>query len=181
MIQASQVQFLLSAPQATAGYTMAGTPGNSLGLYAATTQIQASPLMDNFFTDWTGSQNAADQVDYQCLFVYNGNTVDTMLSPVAWMPTSLLGSGNQALFNIAADTTPPSLLASSTAQALAIQSPVQAPSGLTWYAPSTTSAGGVPMSNIPPGYCAALWVQRTANGVAATNQFAVSVAFNSVA
>ncbi len=182
MITASQIQFLLSAPQASAGYTKAGVPGNSLGLYCSTTQVStASGGLDNIFTDWTGAQNAADQTDYACVFIYNSNTVNAMLSPVAWLPTSLLGAQNQATFSIAVDTTPPSLLGSATAQALAIASPVIAPSGLTWYAASVTSTGGAPMSNIQPGYTQAVWIKRVANGVAATNSFNIDVTFDSLA
>ena len=182
MITTAQIQFLLSAPQATAGYTQAGVAGNSLGLYCSTTQLStASNGLDNLFTDLTGSMNAADQVDYACMFIYNSNTVNSMLSPVAWLPTGLLGNNNQAVFQIAADTTPPSLLGASSVQALAISSPVIAPSGLTWYSPSVTSSGGAPMSTIPAASVAAVWIKRTANGVAALNTFGVDVTFDSLA
>lgn len=182
MITASQIEFLLSAPQATAGYTTAGVEGNSLGLYCSTTQLStASGGLDNLFTDWTGAQNAANQVDYACVFIFNSNTTNTMLSPVAWLPNSLLGAGNQAVFAIGADATPPSLLGSSTPQATAITSPLLVPSGVTWYGPSSTSSGGAPLSNIPPNYVQAVWIRRTANGVAATNTFNIDCTFDSLA
>lgn len=182
MITANQIEFLLSAPQATAGYTMAGVPGNSLGLYASTSQLStASGGLDNMFTDWTGAMNAADQVDYACAFIWNTNTTNTMLSPVAWLPNSLLGAGNQAVFAIAADLVSPSLIGASNPQAQAIQTPLIAPTGVTWYSPSATSAGGAPLANVPPNYCAAVWIRRTANGVAATNTFVIDVTFNSLA
>ena len=41
-IAASDIKFLLSAPVATAGYTMPGVPGNSLGLYASTSQLSTT-------------------------------------------------------------------------------------------------------------------------------------------
>jgi hypothetical protein len=182
MITAAQIEFLLSAPQATAGYTAVGTPGNSLGLYCSTSQLSTSSGgLDNLFTDWSGAMNAADQTDYACVFIWNTNTTNTMLTPVAWLPTSLLGSGNQAIFQIAADLTPPTVIGSSPAQAVAISSPIISPSGLTWYNASTTSAGGAPLSNIPPNYCAAVWIKRTANGVPATNSFNIDVTFDSLA
>ena len=182
MITSAQIQFLLSAPQATAGYTMAGTPGNSLGLYCSTSQLSTSSGgLDNLFTDWTGAMNAGLQVDYACMFIWNTNTTNTMISPVAWIPTGLLGAGNQAVFQIAADLTPPSLIGSAVAQAASIQSPVLTPGGLTWYNPTPTSIGGAPLANIPPNNCVAVWVKRTANGVAATNTFSVDVTFNSLA
>ena len=182
MITANQVQFLLSAPQAAAGYTKPGSPGNSLGLYVSTSQLStANNGLDALFTDLTGAQNAADQVDYACLFVYNSNGTNSMLNGVAWLPTGLLGAGNQALFAIAVDTTPPSALAASTAQALSIQSPIQAPGGLTWYAPSPSSSGGHRSPTVPAGDVLALWIRRTANGVAASNQVGIDVTFDSLA
>lgn len=181
MITASQIEFLLSAPQATAGYTLPGSQGNSLGLYCSTSQLStAGGGANNLFTDWSGAQNAADQTDYACVFIYNSNTTNSMLTPYAWLPTSLLGASNQALFQIAADTTPPSLLTSATAQALAIQSPTQAPSGLTWYNPSSVDTSGALLSTIPAGYVTAVWIKRIANGVAALNSFSIDVTFDSL-
>lgn len=184
MIASTDIKFLLSAPQAGAGYVMPGVPGNSLGLYASATQLStASNGDDNLFTDLTGAQNAALQVDYACLFIWNNNqSGNTMLSPVAWLPTGLLGVSNTATFAVAADTNNPSLLASSTPQALAIASPVIPPSGVTaWNASSPTAAGGAILPNIPPGYVMPVWVRRTASGVAGLNEFVVEVTFDSLA
>lgn len=181
MIVTTDIQFLLSAPQAASGYTKPGTPGNSLGLFVATTQLSLTPL-DNLFMDITGAENAAGQVDYGCLFIYNNNADHAMLNPVAWLPTSLLGSQNTATFAIGADTTAPSPLGSGSAQAVVISNPTLAPSGVTtWFAPSATSAGGVALPNIPAKDVAAVWIRRTANGTAGLNQFTVDVTFDTLA
>jgi hypothetical protein len=183
MIVTSDIEFFLSAPQASAGYTMPGVAGNSLGLYVSTTQLStAQNGLDNLLLDLPGAQNAANQVDYGCLFIYNSNAVNYMLNPVAWIPTGLLGAQNTASFAIGADPTLPSVLGSSNPQAVAIQSPVIAPTGVTtWAPPSATSAGGVALPNIPPRYVAAVWVRRTANGGAGLNSFTVDVTFNTLA
>ena len=181
MITTGQIEFLLSAPMAASGYSMPGVPGNSLGNYVSTTQLSATYL-DNLFPDLSGAQNAALQVDYQCVFIYNGNSADAMISPVAWLPLSLLGSGNTATFAVAADTTSPSAQASGSRQALSIGNPTQAPSGVTtWYAPSSTSAGGVALPNIPPLNVMAVWLRRTATGAGGLNQFVLDVTFDSLA
>ena len=73
-ILVTDVKFLLSDPAAAAGYTMPGVPGNSLGKYASTSQLSATPA-DNLFTDLPGAQNAALQVDYECLFIWNSNII----------------------------------------------------------------------------------------------------------
>lgn len=180
-IVTTDIQFLLSAPQASSGYTKPGTPGNSLGLYVSTTQLSATTL-NNMFSDITGAQNAADQVDYACLFVFNNNASQTMLNPVAWLPSGLLGAQNSATFAIGVDPQVPTVLGSSAAQAAVIASPTIAPTGVTtWYAPSATDAGGVALPNIPAKYVQAVWIKRTANGVAGLNQLVVDVTFDTLA
>lgn len=180
MIQSTDIQFLLSAPQAAAGYVMPGSPGNSLGLFCSTTQLSATAY-DNLFADLSGAQNAALQVDYACVFIYNSNSADAMLNPMAWLPTSLLGPSNTVTFQIGADPTPPSPLSSETVQAVAIQTPLIAPSNVSWTAPSSLAVGGVALPAIPPHYVAAVWVQRTAAGTASGNAFTIEVTFDSLA
>lgn len=181
MIQTTDVKFYLSAPQAGSGYVMPGSPGNSLGKYVSTTQLSATTL-DNLFPDLTGAQNAADQVDYACLFIYNGNASDTMISPVAWLPTALLGNTNTATFAIGADINPPSVLGSGSVQAAVISSATVAPTGVaSWHGPSAASVGGVALPNIPAQYTAAIWIQRSAGGGAGLNTFSVDVTFDTVA
>ena len=178
MIVSSDVQFLLSAPMAASGYTMPGVPGNSLGLYASTTQV-ITDTQDNLFTDLTGSQNAADQVDYQALFIFNSNSTHTMLSPMAWLPSGLITGS--CTFAIAADLTLPSSYTSSSPQALSILNPLQAPAGITtWAAPSSGSSGGVALPNIPARSVAAVWIRRTANGSASSVSVTPEVTFSTL-
>ena len=179
-IVAADIQFLLSSPQAGSGYTRAGVPGNSLGLFAATTQLSLTSL-DNLFNDISGAQNAAGQVDYACVFVFNSNTTHAMLNPVAWLPTSLLGPGNTATLAIGADPTPPSALGSSLPQAAVIVNPTTAPAGVTTWAAPSSSPGGVALPNIPAGSVQAVWIRRTANGTASLNTFGLDITFDTLA
>lgn len=181
MIITTDIQFLLSAPQAASGYTKAGTPGNSLGLYVSTTQLSQT-ILNNMFSDLTGAENAASQVDYTCLFIYNNNADHSMLNGVAWLPTSLLGAQNTATFAIGADPTVPTVLGSSAAQADVIANPTILPSGIsTWAAPSATSAGGVALPTIPAKYVQAVWIRRSASGGAGLNQVSIDVTFDTLA
>ena len=180
-IVTTDIQFLLSAPQAGAGYVKPGVPGNSLGLYVSTTQLSQT-LLNNMFSDITGAENAAGQVDYTCLFIYNNNASNSMLNAVAWLPSGLLGAQNTATFAIGADPTVPSALASTSVQADVISNPTVAPTGITtWAAPSATSAGGVALPTIPAKYVQAVWIRRTANGSAGLNQLSVDVTFDTLA
>lgn len=184
MIASTDIKFLLSMPQAAAGYALPGSPGNSLGLYASNSQLSTTNSGDdNLFLDLPGAQNAADQVDYACLFVWNNNqSSNTMIDPVVWLPTQLLAGTNTATFAVGVDTSAPSVLAATSPQALVISSPIVAPSGITtWASPSSSSSGGLALPNIPPGYVMPVWVQRTAGGSAAQNQFGVEVTFDSLA
>lgn len=183
-IVASDVQFLLSAPSATSGNSAAGTPGNSRGNFVSTTQLStASGGLDNLFTDLTGSMNAADQVDYQCLFVYNATASgNSMLNVVAWIPSSS-DPQTATLHAIAVDNlnTGASALASSTAQAKLIATTTTAPSGITsWSSPSASNSGGVSLGTIAPGYVKAVWLRRTAQNSAPLNSdgFTIEVDFD---
>lgn len=170
-IAPTDIQFLLSAPSATSGNSAAGTPGNSLGKYASTTQLStANSGLDNLFVDLTGAQNAASQVDYQCLFVYNATASgNSMLNTVIWIQSS---SDPQTATHhaVAADTTASSVLASSTAQALVIANSTTAPAGIsTWASPSSSNSGGVSLGTIAPGSVKAVWFRRTATNSAPLN------------
>jgi hypothetical protein len=159
----STPQLLLAAPQAASGYVTPGSVYNSLGRWCSTTQLNATTTLSNLFPTLTGPENAAGQVDYQCLFVFNTDDSGTMTNVTAWLPTSGLQTG-AVDWAVGADTTSATLATiTATPQAGYITAPTIAPATVdTWYSPSGTVAGGASMGSIPPGYVAALWIQRTA-------------------
>lgn len=157
-----EVLLLLAAPQAPGGYAAPASFYNSLGRWCSTTQLNASVPLNNLFPDLTGPQNAASQVDYQCLFVYNTDTTDTMVNVTAWIPTgSVVGAVEWA---VGADTTAASTYnATGSPQAGYITSPTIAPATVTgWAGPSSTVSGGVGLNPLAPGMVTALWIRRTA-------------------
>jgi hypothetical protein len=167
-IVSSDIQYLLSAPGASAGNANSGTPGNSLGKYVSITQLSGTPL-DNLFTDLTGAQNAASQVDYQCVFVLNNTASgNSMLNTVAWIPTSSNVTG-ATTHSLGVDTVAASAKGSSSAQALLIASSTTAPAAVTFVGPSSTNAGGVSLGTIAPGQVKAVWIRRTATNSAPLN------------
>lgn len=158
----SEVQLLLAAPQASGGYLSPGSVYNSLGKWVSTTQVNSGVPLNNLFPDLTGPQNAAGQVDYQCVFVSNTDLTSTMVNIWAWIPSgSVTGAVEWA---VGADATVPSLLsASASPQAAQITSPTLAPSTVaSWYGPAASASGGAPVASIAPGYVAPLWIRRTA-------------------
>lgn len=156
------VQLLLAAPQAAGGYSSPGSIYNSLGRWASTTQLNASTALNNLFPDLTGPQNAAGQVDYQCLFVYNADDTDTITNVHTWIPSaSVTGAIEWA---VGADTTAASAFnATVTPQAGYISAPTIAPATVSSFVGPVAAAGdGVALPSIGPGEVAAFWVQRTA-------------------
>ena len=183
LIQPSDIVYLLSAPTAVEGFNIQGVPGNSWGGFCSTTPWSTTPL-DNLFEDITGPENAAGQIDYACVFIWN-NTMsgNSMLDTVAWLPTGSLAPGGGATLGIAVDPTAATVaVGTSSPQALSISGPTVQPSGLTvWAAPSSTNAGGVSVGTIPAGYVRAVWVQRTATNSSPVNNqtFGLQVDFSS--
>lgn len=182
-IVSTDILYLLAAPSATAGYSIAGTPGNSWGKYCSTTAWSSTPL-NNLFTDITGAENAADQVDYACVFILNNTASgDSMLNPIAWLPTASDVAGG-ATVQLGVDPAAASLKTSSTAQAAVISSATTAPAGVTtWVGTSATNAGGLSLGTIAPGFVKAVWIKRTATNSAPLNNdgFGLQVDFDTLA
>jgi len=188
-IVASDVLFKLSAPGASAGNTVSGTPGNSWGNYISTTQVSLTPL-DNLFTDLTGAQNAASQVDYACVFIHNNTASgNSMLNTVAWLPLSLFVPGG-ANIALAGDTFAASAIGTSSQQAVHITAATNAPAGVSgWVSPVTNApvspsyTNGIQLGTLAPGNCIAVWIRRSATNSAPLNNdgFSLQVNFDTMA
>jgi hypothetical protein len=165
----SDILFKLSAPNSNGGNIQAGYAGSSWGNFISTTLLNTSLPLDNLFTDISGPENVAGQVDYACLFIQNNtSSSNSMSNVIAWLPLSL-ASGTGSAFAMAADPTGITGVNNSTPQALTIGSPVQAPAGInTWVVPTNTTptspnyTNGLQLGTIAPTQCAAVWLRRTA-------------------
>lgn len=174
-IVSSDILFKLSAPGASQGNTISGTVGDSWGNYISTSTLSNTPL-DNLFTDITGAENAAQQIDYACVFIHNNTSSgNSALNVVAWLPLSLYISGG-ATISLAADTFSASAIGSSSQQAVKITAATNAPAGVTgWVSPTGTQptypsyTNGIQLGTLAPGYCIAVWIRRTATNSAPVN------------
>lgn len=176
----SDIVFLLSVTTGSAGYTAASAPAGSIGKYASVTPVSATAL-DNVFSDITGAENAADQVDYRCLFILNNTaTVNPMTGTVVWLPLSGGVSGGATLA-LATDNFGVTPKGQTGAQAAITANSLTAPTGVSSYvSPSLTNAGGLAVGSVAPGYCFAIWLRRTATSSAALlDGFSVEVDFTS--
>jgi hypothetical protein len=149
-ITATDIHFRSSTTAGAAGNSTApGAAGTSLGKYITNADITDATL-NNLFDDVTGDQNAASQVDYQCLFVYNGHGSLNWITPVAWLSAEVAGGTVAAIW---VDSTAALAVGSASVQALTIASKTTAPAASSFSAP-TTKGTGLACSTINAGSAA---------------------------
>jgi hypothetical protein len=173
-IVASDIVWRYSVKTGSAGNTTASSAAASLGTYISTTVVATSGG-NELFPDITGAQNAASQVDYVGVVVYNSNTANSYQSAVVYLSSEVAGGASIA---VAADSTATSALGSSSAQMLTATSstaPGGSITGLTYSSP-TTAATGVALSSIPATQVKGFWVRRTAANTAALSGDGVTLA-----
>lgn len=183
----SDVLFKLSAPNANAGNSQAGYPGTSWGGYLSTSVVNPTVILDNIFTDITGPEFAANQVDYACIFIQNNTASNnSMMNTVAWIPlSSVTGSGSTIAMG--ADPAGITGITSTNPQAAIIQSAILPPTGVnTWVVPTSSTpsspsyTNGLVLGNIAPTQCVAVWLQRTAvsSSVPSLTSFQIMLSFS---
>lgn len=163
-ISSSDIKQRLSVVTGSAGNTLSGTVGASLGKYISTTDVSGTPLND-LFPDVTGQENLDSNVDYQAIFVYNAHATLTLQNAVVYISAQVSGGAAAA---IGVDSTAHSAVGSSSAQALTIANKNTAPAAISFSAP-TTRGTGLALGDIPAGRVKAFWIQRTAANTAALN------------
>lgn len=170
-IIASELLYKGSSPGASSGNTSPnGGAGTNLGKYASAGSL-ADATLNNLFPDVTGDENAASNVDYQCIFIHNSNPSITLQNAVVWISAETSGGANCA---IGVDPTGPTGVGSGTPQALTISTKNQAPGSVAFSSP-TVKGSGLSLGNIPAGQVRAIWVRRTATNSAAFNNDSVTI------
>jgi hypothetical protein len=186
-IVSTDILYMLAAPGASAGNTVAGTVGDSWGNYISSTQMSSTPL-DNLFTDITGAENAASQVDYACIFILNNTSSgNSMLNTVAWLPLSLYVAGG-ANITVAGDTFAATAKGTGAQQAVKITSSTAAPAGVSGFVSPTNTqptaansyVNGIQLGTIAPGFCRAVWIKRSATNSPPVNNdgFTIQTSFD---
>lgn len=170
-ITAAELLYKGSNNSATVGNTTANAgPGTNLGKYS-TSGVLADATLNNLFPDVTGDENAASNVDYQCIFIHNNNASITLQNAVTWISAETAGGANCA---IGVDPTAASAAGAGAQQAVSIATKNTAPTGVVFSAP-TTKGTGLSLGNIPAGQVKAIWIRRTATNSAAFNNDSVTV------
>jgi hypothetical protein len=161
-IVASDLKYKLSTKSGSAGNSLTSTPAASLGKYISTTECSGTAL-NNIFDDVSGSENAASDVEYRCIFIHNAHATLTLTSPYLWLSAETSGGAAVA---IAVDGIAASAIGASDAQADEVATESVAPSGESFSSP-TSKGAGIAVGDIPAGYCRAFWIRRTAAASAA--------------
>jgi hypothetical protein len=155
----TDIEYRLSVPSASAGDTNPqADPDSSLGGFMSTTELDHNTPLHNLFDVITGQQNAAEHVDYRCVFVTNTNDTDTLLDAVVWIEDEVAVGADIA---IALDAAGVVAGDSGSAQAATIATEVDAPAGASFSAPTTKGAGLV-VGDLEAGEAVAVWLRRTA-------------------
>ena len=170
-ITTAEILFKYSV-SAAAGNTTASAAATSLGDQISTT-AWAGSVANDLFDDISGAENAANTVDYRCIFVHNSNTANALQNAVVYMSAEVAGGASIA---IAVDNLPASAIAAATAQAAAIATETTAPTGVGAFSSPTTAGAGLSLGNIPVGNCRAFWIRRTASNSSALSNDGVTIA-----
>lgn len=161
-ISSGDILFKFSTKSGSAGNSLSSDGDSSLGKYIATNQITDATLHE-LFDRVTGDENAANDVEYRCIFVHNSHGSLTLQSAVAWLSAEV---ANGASIAIAASGTAASAVGSASAQAEEVADESTAPTGPSFSAP-TSKGSGISLGDIPAGQCKGIWVRRTAANSAA--------------
>ena len=171
-ITSSDIKYRLATTAGSAGNSLSqGDPNASLGKYISTTDV-ANATLHALFDVVTGDENAASDVEYRCLFIYNSHGTLTLEGPKVWLSAETSGGCNAA---IGIDTTAASAVGNGSAQALTIANEGTAPAGVSFSSP-TSKGAGLSLGDLAAGQVRAVWVRRTATDSAALNNDGVSVA-----
>lgn len=163
-ITSSDVEWRYANPDASVGNQLGQRyPAKSLGGFVSQSVWPGLSLGD-LFGDVSGQDNAAQAVDYRCLFFVNRHATLAATNLVAWL-VDVAGSFTDLAIGV--DPTPATPLGTQSPQAVATVSPTAVPPGVTFSAPAS-QLDGIALGDIPAGYCRAVWLRRTATNSAGT-------------
>lgn len=156
-ITASDLKFMLSTMSGTQGSSIVSTPSASLGKYVSTSEVAAGA--NGMFDDVTGSENAASESEYRCVFVLNDHGTLDYQNAVAYISSQVAGGCDVA---ITTDNIVPTPKGTVSAQATFIADEDTEPVGIGSWANPPTAITGISLGTIPAQHVKALWVRRTA-------------------
>lgn len=170
-ITSGEILFKGSVAAAAGNTTAQANPNLWLGDQVSTTAWAGGGAND-LFDDVTGAENAANDIEYRCVFVHNTNAANVLENAVVYLSAE---TGGGASIAVGADTTAASAVGAATQQALIIADENTAPAGVSFSSPTTVGAG-VALGNIGIGQVKAFWIRRTAANSSALSNDGVTIA-----
>lgn len=168
-IVTADLEYRYSVTTGSAGDSTAGTGAGSLGKYMSTTEVVGADLFD----DISGAENAAEDVEYRCVFVTNTHASLTAQSAKVWLSSETAGGADVAI-----GLDPVGVVAgdSESDQAATAADEGTAPGGVSFSSP-TTEGAALDIGDVEPGECVAVWWRRTATDSAAVDDDGATLRF----
>lgn len=131
-------------------------PGVSLGGVKSSSVVAPATVFDSV----DGSESAAGDVEYRCVYVHNAHATLTMQNAVAWLFANTPNASTDVAVGVGTSAV------NGTEQTVANEGTM--PAGVTFSAAATQGAG-VALGSIPPGQHRAVWLRRTVTAGAAAS------------
>lgn len=140
-------------------------PNASLGGVKSSTEM-APASANNLFDDVSGTESAAGDIEYRCLYLHNAHATLTLQNTVVWIGANTPSPGS----DVAIGLDPAGVGdGSTTGVAVTVADEGTAPTGVAFSA-APDEANGLTVGDIPPGESIAIWIRRTITaGAAAYN------------
>ena len=155
-IVAEDMEWRYSVKTGSAGDSTAGTPAGSLGKYMSQTVADFTVLFD----DVSGAENAANDVEYRCVFLLNNHLTLTYQASEVWLESQVGGGADLA---IAVDGVGVVDLNTAAPQADEVADESTAPTGESFVA-AAGQGSAISIGDIPPQDCVAVWIRRSITG-----------------
>ena len=172
-VTVNQLKLRYSESTGPAGLSNAGTAVAAYGGFVSTTEA-VSGALGNIFRPLTGTENAALEAQYRCLFICNDSGVDTWTGVTLYLSAVVAGGADDAIGLDPAGVVAQSL---GSAQAAIIASDTTAPAGVSFSAP-TVIGSALSIGDIGPGQCQAIWLRRTGTNSPALANDGVTLRFD---
>lgn len=155
-LNTNDINIRYSNPLAERGNSLPqNIPYLSLGKYVSTTNFLDNNNIHNLFPPLTGENNRLKRKEHLCLFICNLHLSLTFYNVKVWINQQ----ANTAEIRVGRDTVGLTELDSVAQQAIVIPEIYTPPPGVIFTQPVTYD-DALPLGNIPPQTCLAIWIQR---------------------
>lgn len=139
-------------------YRLAGGASNALPLASLGSIKSSVAAGSTIFDGVTGTEAAAGDIEYRCIYVHNAHASLSLDNAVAWLAANTPSTSTDMAIGIGTSAL------NATEQTVADEQ--TAPAGVTFSAAASKGAG-ISLGSIPAGQSRAIWLRRTVSAGAA--------------